>query len=82
MVCGRLSVRLLKVRGHGDIMERKLEVNAVEDPSQKTLVVNTLQLMSWPKGELPHTQSIITLLQMLTGTLMKSTSKKSVIMCR
>ena len=24
MVCGRLSVRLLKVRGHGDIMERKV----------------------------------------------------------
>ena len=82
MVCGRLSVRLVKVRGHCDIVERRMEVKSEEDAtSQTTLVVNALQLISWPKGGLPHSQSIITLLQMLTGALMKSSNKKSVVMC-
>ena len=26
MVCGRLSVRLVKIRGHCDILERRMEV--------------------------------------------------------
>ena len=83
MVCGRLSVRLVKVRGHGDIVERRMEVKSVEDAtSQMPLIVNALQLINWPKGGLPHSQSIITLLQMLTGALMKSSNKKSVVMCR
>ena len=83
MVCGRLTVRLVKVRGHGDIVERKMKVSDMEDISNSpTLIVNALQLISWPKGGLPHTQSIISLMQMLTGVLMKSSSKKSVIMCR
>ena len=83
MVCGRLSVRLIKTRGHGDILERKVEVKVQEDPgSQKTVIVNILQLMSWPKSVLPQTQSVMALLQMLTATLMKTSNKKSVIMCR
>ncbi|CAI8036774.1 Receptor-type tyrosine-protein phosphatase S, partial [Geodia barretti] len=81
MVCGRLSVRLVKVRGHGDIVERRMEVKSVEDATSQTpLIVNALQLISWPKGGLPHSKSIITLLQMLTGALMKSSNKKSVVM--
>ena len=83
MVCGRLTVRLVKVRGHGDIVERKIKVSDMENISNSTtFIVNALQLISWPKGGLPHTQSIISLMQMLTGVLMKSSSKKSVIMCR
>ncbi|CAI8029222.1 Receptor-type tyrosine-protein phosphatase epsilon [Geodia barretti] len=82
MVCGRLSVRLVEVRGHGDIVERRMEVKSVEDATSQTpLIVNALQLISWPKGGLPHSKSIITLLQMLTGALMKSSNKKSVVMC-
>ena len=80
MVCGRLTVRLVKVRGHGDIVERKMKVSDISNST--TLIVNALQLISWPKGGLPHTQSIISLMQMLTGVLMKSSFKKSVIMCR
>ena len=83
MVCGRLSVRLVKVRDHCDILERRMEVKSEEDATSQTpLVVNALQLISWPKGGLPNSQSIITLLQMLTGALMKSSNKKSVVMCR
>ena len=83
MVCGRLTVRLVKVRGHGDIVERKMKVSDMENISNSpTLIVNALQLISWPKGGLPHAQSIISLMQMVTGVLMKSLSKKSVIMCR
>ena len=83
MVYGRLTVRLVKVRGHGDIVERKMKVSDMENISNSTtLIVNSLHIISWPKGGLPHTQSIISLMQMLTGVLMKSSSKMSVIMCR
>ena len=81
MVCGRLRVRLVKVRGHSDIVERKMEVKVTEDTAN-SLIVNALQLISWPKEGLPHHRSIITLIEKLTGILMKSATKKTVVMCR
>ena len=42
MVCGRLSVRLLKVKGHGDIMERKLEVKEHKSISTNILTVKMI----------------------------------------
>ena len=81
MVCGRLRVRLVKVRGHSDIVERKMEVKVTEDTTN-SLIVNALQLISWPKEGLPHHKSIITLMEKMTGILMKSATKKTVVMCR
>ena len=81
MVCGKLRVRLVKVRGHSDIVERKMEVKVTEDTTN-SLIVNALQLISWPKEGLPHHKSIITLMEKLTGILMKSATKKTVVMCR
>ena len=81
MVCGRLRVRLVKVRGHRDIVERKMKVKVTEDTAN-SLIVNGLQLISWPKEGLPHHRSIITLMEKLTGILMKSATKKTVVMCR
>ena len=81
MVCGRLRVRLVKVRGHSDIVERKMEVKVTEDTAN-SLIVNAVQLISWPKEGLPHHRSIITLMEKSTGILMKSATKKTLVMCR
>ena len=82
MVCGRLSVRLLKVRGHGDIMERKLEAKEHKSISTNILTVKMMQLTSWPLEGFPHPSAIISLINKLTSTLMSSSSKQTVIMCR
>ena len=82
MVCGRLSVRLLKVKGHGDIMERKLEVKEHKSISTNILTVKMMQLTSWPLEGFPHPSAIISLINKLTKTLMSASSKQTVIMCR
>ena len=84
MVCGRLRVKLARVKAHSDIVERKMEVTLTEDTTthSQSLIVNTLQLISWPREGLPHPKSTILLMEMLTGALMKSTNKKTVVMCR
>ena len=84
MVCGRLRVKLARVKAHSDIVERKMEVTLTEDTTthSQSLIVNTLQLISWPREGLPHPKSTILLMEMLTGALMKSTTKKTVVMCR
>jgi protein tyrosine phosphatase len=81
MVCGRLSVRLVKVRGHGDILERRMEVKEHKSVSTNILVVKMIQLMSWPLEGLPHPTAIISLIKKLTNTLMSLRSKQTVIMC-
>ena len=82
MVCGRLSVRLVKVRGHCDILERRMEVKEHKSVSTNILVVKMIQLMSWPLEGLPHPTAIISVIKKLTNTLMSLPSKQTVIMCR
>ena len=82
MVCVRLSVRLLKVRGHGDIMERKLEVKEHKSISPDILTVKMIQLTSWPLEGLPHPTAIISLIDKLNSVLMTTSSKQTVVMCR
>ena len=82
MVCGRLSVRLLKVRDHGDIMEMKLEVKEHKSISTNILTVKMIQLTSWPLEGLPHPTAIISLIDKLNSVLMTTSSKQMVVMCR
>ena len=83
MLCGGLRVRVVKVRGHGDIVEWKIEVTACHDwvPSD-TLTVKMIQLTSWSLEGLPHPSAIMSLIEKLMNVLMRSSSKQTVIMCR
>ena len=86
MVCGMLRVRLRLVNSDGDIIERKLEVTAVEETvyqsiSTNTLIVSMVQLISWPKEGLPHFSSITSIIEHLTFQL-RASSKPAVVMCR
>ena len=80
MVCGRLRVRLMKVDSMGDIMERKFEVTSQHIPD--ALNIKMIQLMSWPTQGLPHPSAITALITKLNNTLMSSSSKQAVVMCR
>ena len=82
MVCGRLRVKLIKIRGHGDIVERKMEVAEHKSISTYILNVRIIQLISWPLQGLPHSSAIIPLIDRLTNTLMGLSSKQTVVMCR
>ena len=82
MVCGRLTVKLVKVRGHGDIVERKMEVKKHKSVSTNILTVKMIQLISWPFKGLPHPSAMISLINKLTNTLMSLSSKQTVVMCR
>ncbi|CAI8039978.1 Receptor-type tyrosine-protein phosphatase zeta, partial [Geodia barretti] len=81
MVCGRLSVRLVKVRGHGDIVERRMEVKENKSISPDILRVKMVQLTSWPLEGLPHPTAIISLIDKLNHVLMSTSSKQTVVMC-
>ena len=72
MVCGRLSVRLVKVRGHGDIVERRMEVKENKSISPHILRVKMVQLTSWPLEGLPHPTAIISLIDKLNHVLMST----------
>jgi protein tyrosine phosphatase len=85
MVCGMLRVRLRLVNSDGDIVERRLEVTAVEETvhqsiSTNTLIVSMVQLISWPKEGLPHFSSITSIIEHLTFQL-RASSKPAVVMC-
>ena len=82
MVCGRLRVKLVKIRGHGDIVERKMEVAEHKSISTYILNVRIIQLFSWPLQGLTHSSAIIPLIDRLTNTLMGLPSKQTVVMCR
>ena len=81
---GRLRVRLGQVNSHGDIVVRKMEVTTEDDESNSTnpLRVTMIQLISWPQQGLPPPKSILSLIDHLTVTQMKSSSKETVVMCR
>ena len=80
MVCGRLTVRLLKVNSLGDIVQRKLGVTAQHFTD--TLIVRMIQLTSWPLQGLPRPSAIMSLFDKLTNALMASSSKQTVVMCK
>ena len=80
MVYGRLQVGLVKVRGHGDIVERELSLSTTHCP--EILTVRMIQLTSWPLQGFPHLSAIHSLIAKLTNALMSSSSKQTVIMCR
>ena len=82
MVSGRLRVRLVKVRGHGDIVERKMEVTARDSFNTDILIVKMIQLTSWPLQGLPHPSAVMSVFEKLTNVLMGSSSKQTVVMCR
>ena len=82
MVCGRLRVRLVKVRGHSDIVERKMEIADQKSISDEKMKVRMIQLMSWPTQGLPHPSVIMSLIEKLTKVLINSPSKQTVVMCR
>ena len=82
MVCGRLTVKLVKARGHGDIVERKMEVKEHKSISADIFRVKMIQLTSWPLEGLPHPTAIISLIDKLNYVLMTTSSKQTVVMCR
>ena len=85
MVLGRLVVKLGRIDSHGDIVTRKMEVTCVDsatDKSTNTLIVTMIQLISWPQQGLPHPAAIISLADILTNSLIRSSSKKTVVVCR
>ena len=83
MVYGRLKVKLVEENSCGDIVERKMEVIAVDhSKSSSKLTVNMVQLISWPKQGLPHPSAITSLIERLTNILRKCYSKQTVVMCR
>ena len=82
IVSGSLKVKLVKVRGHGDIVERRMEVTTNDCISTDILVVRMIQLTSWPLQGLPHPSAIMTLIEKLTNVLMRASSKQTVIVCK
>ena len=80
---GGLRVRLTREDSCGDVVERKMEVIAVDhSKSSSKLTVNMIQLISWPKQGLPHPSAITSLIERLTNTLWTCSSKQTVVMCR
>ena len=79
---GKLSVKLVSVKTHGDIVTRKLEM--VEGAAQlnRPHMVHLLQLTSWPLQGLPHHTAILSLIDQLTSTQMRYGNRRTVIMCR
>ena len=82
MVSGSLRVRLTRVKGHGDITERKLEVTECDSLSTNPLIIRMIQLTSWPLQGLPHPSAIMSLIEKTNRVLMRSSSKQTVVMCR
>ena len=82
IVSGSLKVKLVKVRGHGDIVERRMEVTTIDCISTDILMVRMIQLTSWPLQGLPHPSAIMTLIERLTNVLMRASSKQTVIVCK
>ena len=80
-VYGKVAVSVRKVSSHGDITERRLEV---EERGGKDThrVVTLLQIMGWTPQELPHPSAMLALVDLLSKAQRSSPSKHTVIMCR
>ena len=79
---GKLTVKLLSVKYYGDIIIRKLEVVEGAVQLSKQHIVTVLQLMSWPMKGLPHPTAVISLIDHLTNAQMRSSTRRTVVMCR
>ena len=80
-VHGKLAVSVRRVNSHGDITERRLEVQErVEKESHR--VVTLLQMRGWPPQELPHPSAMLSLVDFLSKAQRRSPSKHTIIMCR
>ena len=84
MVYGGLRVRLTREDSCGDIVERKMEVIAVDHSKSSKLTVNMIQLISWPFQGLPHPSAITSPIERLdpTNILWTCSSKPTVVTCR
>ena len=82
MVHGKLSVKLVSVKTHGDIVTRKLEMVEGAARLNRPHMVHLLQLTSWPLQDLPHPTAILSLIDQLTSTQMRCGNRRTVIMCR
>ena len=71
-----------RVSHHGDITERRLEVEETEERGGVQRSVILIQLSSWPPGELPHPTAILSLVDLLSKAQRSSPSRHTVIMCR
>ena len=82
-VYDKLTVTLKRQSVYGDITEWKLEVTENEEKmSTSQRMVTLLQLSSWPKDELPHPSSILSLIDLLGNAQRSSPSRHTVIMCK
>jgi hypothetical protein len=81
-VYGKLRVGVKRVSHHGDIIERKLEVEDPEGRGGVQKTVSLMQLSSWPPGELPHPTAILSLVDLLTKAQRGSPGRHTVVMCR
>ena len=81
-VYGKLRVGVTRVSHHGDIIERKLEVEDTEGRGGVQKTVSLMQLSSWPPGELPHPTAILSLVDLLTKAQRGSPCRHTVVMCR
>ncbi|CAI8039702.1 Receptor-type tyrosine-protein phosphatase S, partial [Geodia barretti] len=82
VVHGKLSVKLVSVKTHGDIVTRKLEMVEGAARLNRPHMVHLLQLTSWPLQGLPHPMAILSLIDQLTSTQMRCGNRRTVIMCR
>ena len=79
---GRLTVKLVSVTTQDDIVIRRLEVMEGAARLNKPHMVTLLQLTSWPMRGLPNSTAIISLIDQLTNAQMKSSAKRTIVMCR
>ena len=80
-VYGKLTVTLKRLRGYGDITERRLKVAESEGTSPHR-IVTLLQLSSWPLEEVPHPSAILSLVDLLSKAQRTSPSRHIIVMCR
>ena len=75
---GKLKVKLLSVKTHGDIVIRRLEVVEGSSRLNKALLVTLLQLTSWLRHGLPHPTAVLSLADHLTNAQMRSATIRTV----
>ena len=79
---GKLSMKLVSVKTHGDIVSRKLEMVEGAAGLNRPQMVTLLQLRSWPLEGVPHPTAILSLIEQVTSTQMRCCNRRTVIMCR
>ena len=79
---GKLTIKLLSVTTHGDIVIRRLVLLEGATQLNKSHMVTLLQLTSWPMRDLPNSTAVLSLIDELTHAQMKSSAKRTIVMCR